>query len=88
MDALLPLSGSPPFDRVVIPTEGFFPWCEQCQMQVNPPYPQHTRRKECRVGMEQRLQQELVISLVFAMQRKFTVNGSVLERNEVFKYLG
>ncbi len=57
-------------------------------MQVNPPYPQHTRRKECRVGMEQRLQQELVISLVFAMQRKFTVNGSVLERNEVFKYLG
>ncbi len=28
-----------PFNRVVVLTEGYFPWCEQCRMQVNPAYP-------------------------------------------------
>jgi hypothetical protein len=37
--------------------------------------------------MDQRLQRESAISSALALQRKFTVNGSVLEHVEVFKYL-
>jgi hypothetical protein len=77
-----------PFDRVVISSEGYFPWCNQCQMQVNPAYPRHIRMKECGVGMEQWFQQESAISLALALWHEFTVNGSVLEPVEVFKYLG
>jgi hypothetical protein len=77
-----------PFDRVVPPSEGYFPWCKQCWMQVNPAYPQHIRTKECGVRMEQRLQQEPAISLALALRCEFTVNGSVLECIKVFKYLG
>ncbi len=45
-----------PFDRVIVPKEGHFPRCEQCLMQVNPPYPCHDQMKECQVGMDRRLQ--------------------------------
>jgi hypothetical protein len=41
-----------PFDRVIVPSESYFPWCKQCWMQINPVYPQHIRTKECRVRME------------------------------------
>jgi hypothetical protein len=57
-------------------------------MQVNPAYLRHIRTKECGVGMDQWLQQELAISLALALRRKFNVNGTVLERVKVFKYLG
>ncbi len=57
-------------------------------MQVNPAYPRHIRTKECRVGMDQRLQRESAISLALALRRKFNVNGTVLEWVKVFKYLG
>ncbi len=56
-------------------------------MQVNPVYPRHIRTKECWVGMDQRLQRESAIASALALRRKFTVNGSVLECVEVFKYL-
>jgi hypothetical protein len=75
------------FDRVVVLSEGYFPRCEWCRMQSNPAYPQHIRTKECRVGMDQQLQWELAVSSALALQREFTVNGSVLERVKVFKYL-
>jgi hypothetical protein len=77
-----------PFDRVVVLTEGSFSQCKQCRMQVNPAYPRHIRTKECGVGMDQRLQRELAISLALALRREFNVNGTVLEPVEVFKYLG
>jgi hypothetical protein len=76
-----------PFDRVVVPTEGYFPRCERCRMQVNPAYPQHTRTKECRIGMDRQLQRESAISSALALQCKFNVDGTVLERVEVFTYL-
>jgi hypothetical protein len=45
-------------DRVVVPSEGYFPRCKRCWMQVNPAYPGHIRTKECGVGMDRRLQRE------------------------------
>jgi hypothetical protein len=57
-------------------------------MQVNPAYLQHIKTKKYGVGMDRRLQRELAVSLALALQREFTVNGSVLECIEVFKYLG
>jgi hypothetical protein len=77
-----------PFDRVVVPKEGTFPHCKRCSMQVNPAYPRHARTKECQVGTNRRLQRELAIASALALRRKFTVRGDVLERVEVFKYLG
>ena len=68
-----------PFDRVIVPKEGTFPRCKRCSKQVNPAYPQHARTKECQVGTDRRLQRE---------RSEFTVRGDVLERIEVFKYLG
>jgi hypothetical protein len=57
-------------------------------MQVNPAYLRHIRTKECGVGMDRWLQQELAISLALALRREFNVNGTVLEWVKVFKYLG
>jgi hypothetical protein len=57
-------------------------------MQVNPAYPRHIRTKECGVRMDRRLQQESAISLALALRHEFNVNGTVLERVKVFKYLG
>jgi hypothetical protein len=77
-----------PFDRVVVPTEGYFPQCERCRMQVNSVYPRHIRTKECGIGMDRQLQRESAISSALALRHKFNVGGTVLERVEVFKYLG
>jgi hypothetical protein len=77
-----------PFDRVVVPTEGYFPWCKRCCMQVNPAYLQHIRTKECGIGMDRQLQRESAISLALALRREFNVDRTVLEWVEVFKYLG
>jgi hypothetical protein len=77
-----------PFDRISVSIEGYFPQCKRCHMQINPAYLPHIRTKECRVGMDQRLQRESAISSALALQHKFNVNGTVLERVEVFKYLG
>jgi hypothetical protein len=57
-------------------------------MQVNPFYPHHVQTKECQVGVERRKQCETAISSALALRHQFTVCGDVLERVEVFKYLG
>ena len=38
--------------------------------------------------MEQKIQRESAVSLALALRRQFTIHGDVLERFEVFKYLG
>jgi hypothetical protein len=77
-----------PFDKVVVSTEGYFPQCERCAMQVNPAYPRHIRTQECHTGVEQKLQRESAVRLALALRRQFLVHGDVLECVEVFKYLG
>ena len=77
-----------PFNKVVVSTEGYFPWCEWCAMQVNPAYPKHIRMQECQTGVERKLQRESAVRLALALRRQFSVHEDVLERVEVFKYLG
>ena len=77
-----------PLDLVCVPQEGCYSRCERCAIQVNPLYPRHVQTKECQVGVERRKQRETAISSALALRQQFTVRGEVLERVEVFKYLG
>ena len=77
-----------PIDLVVVPSEGKFGRCHQCGMQVNPFYPRHYTSKECSIGVEQKQQREAAVTSALALRQQFSVHGDVLERVEVFKYLG
>ncbi len=75
-------------DLVKVPKEGTFDCCEQCGMKVHPLYPCHRRSKECQVGVECCLQQEVAVTSALAIRQQFKVRGDVLEQVEVYKYLG
>jgi hypothetical protein len=77
-----------PLDKVVVSTKGYFLRCERCAMQVNPAYPRHIWTQECQTGVERKLQRELAVRLALALRRQFSIHGDVLERIEVFNYLG
>jgi hypothetical protein len=77
-----------PFNKVVVLTEGYFPRCERCAMQVNPAYPRHIRTQACQTEVERKLQRESAVRLALALHRQFLVHGDVLECIEVFKYFG
>ena len=68
--------------------EGFYPHCERCGMQCNPSYPTHINSKECRTGSEWRHQQDMAVRSALALRQQFSINDRVLERVDVFKYLG
>jgi hypothetical protein len=68
-----------PFDRVIIPKEGYLPRCKWCYMQVNPWYLRHDQTKECQVGMDRRLQRESAITLALALRQDFVIHRNVLE---------
>jgi hypothetical protein len=70
-----------PLDLVCVPQEGCYSRCDRCAMQVNPVYPRQ-------VGVERRKQLETAISSALALRQQFTVRRDVLERVEVFTYLG
>ena len=57
-------------------------------MQVNPFYPRHYTSKECSIGVERKQQREAAVTSALALRQQFSVHGDVLERVEVFKYLG
>ena len=57
-------------------------------MLVNPAYPRHIRTKECQLGVARKVQRKLAVSSALALRRQITIHGDVLERVEVFKYLG
>ena len=57
-------------------------------MQVNPFYPRHQLLKECQVGAERRRQWETAVTAALALRQQYTIHGDVLERVEVYKYLG
>ena len=75
-------------DSVVVPSEGKFGSCHKCGMQINPSYPRHYRSKECSIGAERKQQREAAVTSALALRQQFSVHGDVLERVEVFKYLG
>ncbi len=75
-------------DLVEVPKEGKFDHCEQCGMQVHPMYPHHRYTKECRIGVERKHQRETAVSSALALCQQFLVHGNMLERVEVYKYLG
>jgi hypothetical protein len=77
-----------PMDLVKVPKEGRFNRCERCDMQVHPLYPRHQLSKECQVGVERRGQREAAVTAALAFRQQFTIHGDVLERVEVYKYLG
>jgi hypothetical protein len=77
-----------PLDLVVVPKEGKYDQCGWCGMQVNPLYPRHRFSKECQVGVKQKQQWEATVTSALAWQYQFSVDGEVLERVKVFKYLG
>ena len=57
-------------------------------MQVSPFCPHHVTTKEYKVGAEQRHQREVAVTLALVLRQEFSIHGEVLERVEVFKYLG
>ena len=57
-------------------------------MQINPFYPRHYTSKECSIGVEPKRQREAAVTSALALRQQFSVHGDVLERVEVFKYLG
>ncbi len=77
-----------PLNKVVVSTEGYFLRCERCAMQVNPAYPRNIWTQECQTGVERKLQRESAVHSALALRHQFSVHGDVLERVEVFKYLG
>ena len=57
-------------------------------MQVDPRVPTHINTKECRIGTARRHQRDMAVCSALALRQQFTVHGDVLERVEVFRYLG
>ena len=53
-----------------------------------PALPCHPYTKECQVGVEQRNKREAAVTSVLVLRQQYSVHGNVLERVEVFKYLG
>jgi hypothetical protein len=77
-----------PMDLIKVPKEGRFDRCERWGMQVHPLYPRHRLSKECQVGVERRQQRETAVTAALALRQQFTIHSNVLERVEVYKYLG
>ena len=50
-------------DLVKVPKEGKFPRCRRCGMQVDPRYARHQYTKECQVGVKQKKQREVAVTL-------------------------
>jgi hypothetical protein len=78
-----------PWDTVTVPKEGrSYPRCGHCGMQVNPWFTGHWKMKSCKIGTKQKAQRKAVIDSAIALRCNFKVHGEVLEKVEVFKYLG
>jgi hypothetical protein len=78
-----------PRDTVTVPKEGrSYPRCGHCGMQVNPQYTGHWKMESRSIGVERLTQRKAAIDLAIALHCNFKVHGLVLEKVEVFKYLG
>ena len=72
----------------MIPWEGSFPQCKRCRMQCNPQCPRHIHLQVCQQGVERRTQMDSAIKAALALRQLFYVEGEVLEKVELFRYLG
>ena len=57
-------------------------------MQIDPRYPANINTMECRLGKARRHQRDMAVQSALALHQQFTVHADVLERVEVFRYLG
>jgi hypothetical protein len=77
-----------PLDYVTVVREGRYPWCPCCGMQIDPRIPAHINTKEFWVGTERHHQRNMAVRSALALREQFTVHGDVLEKVEVYRYLG
>jgi hypothetical protein len=77
-----------PKDTVEIMREGNFPRCKRCTMQCNPQYLRHIYTQVYLLGAEQRTQRVLGHLAALALRKLFHVEGEVLEKVDLFRYLG
>jgi hypothetical protein len=57
-------------------------------MQVNLWFTGHWKAESCEIGTKRKAQRKVVINSVIVLHCNFKVHGEVLEKVEVFKYLG
>jgi hypothetical protein len=77
-----------PKDTVEILREGNFPLCEHCMMQCNLRYPRHIHTQVCLLGAERQTQRDSAVLAALALRKLFHVEGEVLEKVDLFQYLG
>ena len=77
-----------PMDLVCITGEGLYPPCTRCGIQTNPAVRGHWASEQCKKGTVVKVQREAAKKSALALRQPFTAYGVVLERVEVFKYLG
>ena len=77
-------------DLVSVFGEGRYPRCVHCGMQTSLKSLNsgHLDTKTCRERGQRRRQHEAAANAALALREQFTAYGDVLERVEVFKYLG
>jgi hypothetical protein len=57
-------------------------------MQCNPQYPRHIHTQVCSLGAEQQKQRDLAVKAALALSKLFHVDGELLEKVDLFQYLG
>jgi hypothetical protein len=57
-------------------------------MQVDPQYPAHINTKECKTRTARRHQQDIAVRSALALRQQIIMDGDVLEKVNVFRYLG
>ncbi len=77
-----------PKDTVEIPREGTFQQCEHSMMQCNLRYPRHIHTQVCLLGVEQWTQRDSAVTAALALHKLFHVDGELLEKVDLFQYLG
>ena len=55
---------------------------------MDPRVPMHINTKECRIGTARCHQRDMAVRSALALRQQFTVHGDMLERVEVFQYIG
>ena len=77
-----------PLDLVGNPGEGVLPRCQVCRMQTSPSATGHRATSFCVEGGRRHRQHEAAAAAALALRQQFSAYGEVLERVEVFRYLG